>query len=280
MSMPLTHALAGQAISPHCVVPLRLTSAFEQKLAQGLLRRVETKELLFAEGDAATHVYRIETGAIALNKVLADGRRQVIGFAYPGDLIGLGVEGEHVMNAQAVKPTRVRCLSLKTLRQAIAEDPTLGIKLYEAVARELAATRDLMLTTGQRSALERVASFLLALSRRNQRHGQDPTSFELPMTRTDIGDFLGLTIETVSRTFSKLRQLGLIELPCSNHVRLRDLQELKRRADGEVLECSRASAAEPDQRQGARHAPAGHARAAALARGGERAMPRLSLVAA
>src|SRR5215510_4736566 len=233
MSMPLTHTLADQAISPHCVLPSRLTSGFEQKLAHGVLRRIEAKELLFAEGDAATHVYRIETGAIALNKVLADGRRQVIGFAYPGDLIGLGVEGEHVINAQAVKPTRVRCLSLASLRQSIAEDPTLAIKLYEAVARELAATRDLMLTTGQRSAVERVASFLVALSRRNQRHGQDPTRFELPMTRTDIGDFLGLTIETVSRTFSKLKQIGLIELPCSNQVRLCDLEKLKCRADGE-----------------------------------------------
>src|SRR5262245_45623822 len=276
MSIQLHLPSADHSLSLRSAISPRLTSGFEQKLAQGLLRRVETRELLFAEGDAATHVYRIETGAIALNKVLADGRRQVIGFAYPGDLIGLGVEGEHVMNAQAVKPTRVRCLSLGTLRQAIAEDPTLGIKLYEAMARELAATRDLMLTTGQRSAVERVASFLLALSPRNQRHGQDPTSVELPMTRTDIGDFLGLTIETVSRTFSKLKQLGLIELPCSNHVRLRDLEALKRKADGELLEGSRPSAAEPDERRGAPQASTRHA----LARGGERAMSQLSLAAA
>ena len=166
-----------------------------------------------------SHVYRIETGAIALYKVLADGRRQVMGFAYPGDIIGLGVEDEHAMNAQAVKPTRVRCLPVAALRQSAAKDPMLGFKLYEALARELAATRDLMLTTGQRSAMERVAGFLLAFSRRNQRNGQDPTTFELPMTRTDIGDFLGLTIETVSRTFTKLKVLQLIELPHSNQVR-------------------------------------------------------------
>jgi CRP-like cAMP-binding protein len=115
----------------------------------------------------------------------------------------------------------------------MAEDATLGIKLYEALARELAATRDLMLTTGQRSAIERVAGFLLAFSRRNQRNSQDPTRFELPMTRADIGDFLGLTIETVSRTFTKLKQLDLIELPCSNQVRLLDIAALKGLADGE-----------------------------------------------
>jgi CRP-like cAMP-binding protein len=214
-------------------VAARPVVGFEQSLTQASLRRIEEKEFLFAEGDAISHVYRIETGAIALYKVLADGRRQVMGFAYPGDIIGLGVEGEHDMNAQAVKPTRVRCLPMASLRESVTNDPTLGFKLYEALARELAATRDLLLTTGQRSAMERVAGFLLAFSRRNERNGQDPTTFELPMTRTDIGDFLGLTIETVSRTFTKLRVLQLIELQHSNQVRLLALDELESLADGE-----------------------------------------------
>jgi CRP-like cAMP-binding protein len=109
MLMQSPQTLTHRAFAAPSLMSAQLTSSFEQKLAHGVLRRVEVKELLFAEGDPSSHVYRIETGAIALNKVLADGRRQVIGFAYPGDLIGLGVEGEHVMNAQAVKPTRVRC---------------------------------------------------------------------------------------------------------------------------------------------------------------------------
>jgi CRP/FNR family transcriptional regulator len=94
-----------------------------------------------------------------------------------------------------------------------------------------------MLTTGQRSAIERVAGFLLAFSRRNERNGQDPTTFELPMTRADIGDFLGLTIETVSRTLSKLKLVGLIELPKSNHVNLLDIEELESLAAGEECRC-------------------------------------------
>src|SRR5262245_36768827 len=220
----------SSAFRPHQVT--RSGAGFEQTLAQGQLRRVEAKEFLFAEGDTISHVYRIETGALALYKVLADGRRQVIGFAYPGDIVGLGIDDEHTMNAQAVKPTRVRCLPLISLRQSAASDPALGFKLYEALARELAATRDLMLTTGQRSAMERLASFLLAFSRRNQRNGQDPTSFELPMTRTDIGDFLGLTIETVSRSFTKLKLMSLIELPHSNQVKLLDVDGLAALANG------------------------------------------------
>lgn len=154
--------MAARSLSLRSVVPKCLTSGFEQKLTQGVLRRVEAKQLLFAEGDAVTHLYRIETGAIAL-QVLADRRRQVMGFAYPGDLVGLGIEGEHVMNAQAIKPTRVRCLAIASLRQSIADDPTLGFKLYEALARELATTRDLVLTTGQRSA-ERASGFFASQS--------------------------------------------------------------------------------------------------------------------
>lgn len=210
-------------------------SSLDQTLAvvQGSWRRVAAKERVFAEGDPITHMFCVETGIIALYRVLANGRRQIVGFAYPGDLIGLGAQSEHVMSAQAIESARLRCVPMAALYRSAAQDPALGFKLYEAVARELAATRDLMLTTtGQRSAAERVASFLLAFSRRSERNGQDPSEFELPMTRADIGDFLGLTIETVSRTFTKLRTLGIIELPQSNRVRLVAMVQLEALAAG------------------------------------------------
>ena len=98
-------------------------AASSRPLRRRRLRRVEAKEFVFAEGDPTTHVFRVETGAIALYKVLADGRRQIVGFAYPGDLIGLGAQGEHVMNAQAIKPTRLRCLPIATLHHSAAKDP-------------------------------------------------------------------------------------------------------------------------------------------------------------
>jgi CRP/FNR family transcriptional regulator len=207
-------------------------AGFEHSLAQSSVRRVEAKEFVFAEGDPTTHLFRVETGAIALYRVLVDGRRQIVGFAYPGDLIGLGAEGAHAMNAQAIKSTRLRCLPIGPLHQSASRDAALAFKLYEAMTRELAATRDLMLITGQRSAMERVVGFLLAFSRRNERNGQDPAVIELPMTRADIGDFLGLTIETVSRTFTKLKAIGLIELPQSNRVKLTDIDELESLAEG------------------------------------------------
>jgi CRP-like cAMP-binding protein len=242
MSTISAQSVADRAFAPRAAVGLRAEAGFEDRLTQAPLRRIEAKELLFAEGDAASHLYRIETGAIALYTVLNDGRRQIMGFAYPGDLLGLGIKREHDMNAQAIKPTRVRCLSAASLRQAAAKDPALALKLYEALAAELAATRDLLITTGQRSALERVAGFLLAFSR-NDRNGLDPEAFELPMTRTDIGDLLGLTIETVSRTLTKLRSLRVIELPRCHEVRVRNLDALERMAEGAGQEASHASQA-------------------------------------
>src|SRR5262249_27423681 len=199
-------------------------ASFEQNLARSSLCGVETKEFIFAEGDPITHVYLVETGAVALYKVLADGRRQIVGFAYPGDFIGLGAHGEHLMNAQVKNPTRLRCPPVPLLRKGARRDPLVGLQLYEALAGEWAPTRDLMLTIGRRSAMERVAVFLLAFSRRNQSNGQDRSSFELPMTRADIADFLGLTIETVSRTFTKLKMLGLIDLPRSDRIKLVDIR--------------------------------------------------------
>jgi CRP/FNR family transcriptional regulator len=201
-------------------------------ISRAPVRTVEAKEHVFTEGDDRSHLYRVEAGAICLYKVLPDGRRQVLGFAYPGDLIGLGSLGEHQFNAQATRPSRLRSLPWRTVQQVARHDPGLGIKLYEVISQELAAAHDLLLTTGQRTAVERVAAFLLAMSRRSQRRSGDSAVIELPMTRSDIGDFLGLTIETVSRTFTKLRQLRVIDLAQSTRVQVLDSDALERLAEG------------------------------------------------
>ena len=131
-----------QTLSLQPAVNARPAGALDETLAQATLRRIEAKEFVFIEGDSTTHVFRVETGAVALYKVLADGRRQVVGFAYPGDLIGLGAQGEHVMNAQAIKPTRLRCLGMTALHRSAAQDPDLAFKLYEALADHRTAQRN------------------------------------------------------------------------------------------------------------------------------------------
>lgn len=203
-----------------------------QRLVDGPVRTFEAKEHIFRDGDAVTHVYQVEIGHVCIYKMMSDGRRQVIDFAYPGDLIALGAIGEHTANAVATTRTRVHCLPVASIRQVMRQDARLGFKLYEAMSRELMAARELLFTVTQRTATERVASFLLALSRRNERHGEVASEFVLPMTRSDIADFLGLTIETVSRTFTKLRSEGVIELAQSVLVTIRDHNALARLAEG------------------------------------------------
>jgi CRP/FNR family transcriptional regulator len=208
----------------------------DEFLAQACLRRIEAKEFVFMEGEPVKQVYRVEAGAVSLYRILPDGRRQILGFAYPGDIIGLGVQREYIINAQAIKPTKLRSMSLATLHQTAARNPKLSFTLYQAVANDLAATRDLLMTTGHRSACERVAAFLLALSERNIRKGESPRVIELPMTRSDIADFLGLTVETVSRTITKMKTRRLIDLPQCARIHLRDIEALQALAEGDDSE--------------------------------------------
>jgi CRP/FNR family transcriptional regulator, anaerobic regulatory protein len=193
---------------------------------RGTIRRVEAKEHVFCEGDPRTHVFRIEEGVIALSKLLSDGRRQVIDFAYPGDYIGLGILNDHIFDAQATCAAKIRCLPASALEQAAALDASLALKLYKAVSAELLAARSLLVSVGQGTAMERLASFLLGLHHRSM-DNSDVDVVNLPMRRSDIADLLGLTIETVSRTITKLRSLRVIDVVHGTEVRILDCDRLE-----------------------------------------------------
>jgi len=196
-------------------------------------RVLQAREHVFFEGDPKDHIYQVEKGTVCLYKTLPDGRRQIVDFAYPGDFIGLGAPGEHVFSVQAITLTRLRCLPAGLLHEIARHHPEIGLQLYRAISDQLLAARDLLLTVGQRNATERLAALLFALSRRNERNDADPARIALPMTRADIADFLSLTIETVSRTFTKLRQSGIIDLMQSSLVIICDRRALERLAAGD-----------------------------------------------
>ncbi len=206
----------------------------EDHLKRGQLRGIEAKDHVFVEGDLKSEVYLVESGALCLYKVLPDGRRQVIGFAFRGDVVGLHFGALETCNAQATVATRVRCLPMLQLSSLARKDPAIAIRMFETVSDQLNSANDHLVSVVQRSATERVASFLFDLSKRNETRALNDTAIELPMTRTDIADFLGLTIETVSRTFTKLRMLGLIAIEQCTSITLLDLDELRRLADGGV----------------------------------------------
>lgn len=207
--------------------------SFADEMLTGPTRVIDAREHLFCEGDRAAHVYLVEAGHVCIYRMMPDGRRQVIDFAYPGDVIGLGALGTHATNAQATIKTWVRSIPVATLHTVAASDAKLGRKLYEALSQELLAAREHLFTVSQCTASERVATFLLALSRRNGRRGENPAEIVLPMTRNDIADFLGLTIETVSRTFSRFRADRLIAIEHCILVTLIDAEGLAAVATGE-----------------------------------------------
>ena len=195
---------------------------------------MQAREHVFFEGDPINHIYQVENGTVCLYKTLQDGRRQIVDFAHAGDFIGLGAGGDHVFSAQAITLTRLRCLPAGALHEIACHNPDIGMQLYRALSDQLLAARDLLLTVGQRNATERLAALLLALSRRNERNGTNHARIALSMTRADIADFLSLTVETVSRTFTKLRQSGIIDLVHSSLVVVKDRHALEQLAAGEA----------------------------------------------
>ena len=203
-----------------------------QRLMAGSCRTYQAGECIFREGDDAAHVYKVELGCLCIHRSMLDGRRQIIDFAYPGDFIGLAVLKEHSTNAETLNLVRLRSYSKARLHQSAQNDAQLGLRLFELVSRELSAAQRMLFTLNKRSACERVANFLVDLSKRMERNGGDPFLLVLPMTRADIGDLLGLTIETVSRTMSKFRQCGLISLTQCAIVTIVDIEALGKIANG------------------------------------------------
>jgi CRP/FNR family transcriptional regulator len=147
-----------------------------------------------------------------LYKLLPDGRRQIVGFALPGDFLGMTVSARHSFSADAIGPVAICRFSKAAFARFIEDKPHLLRRINELAVRELSQAQDHMVLLGRRSAEEKVATFLLGWRDRLARAAGPAKTVPLPMSRQDIADFLGLTIETVSRTFTKLERDGVIDI--------------------------------------------------------------------
>lgn len=170
-------------------------------------------------------------------KLLGDGRRQVTGFLFAGDFLGLIHNEAYAYSAEALAPTKLCRFPRRKLEALLDEMPNLEQRLLVMASHELAAAQDQMMLLGRKSARERVVSFILMLSnsaarRGAARRGRPGDPVLLPMSRSDIADYLGLTVETVSRTFTRLKKQGLIELLDEKRIRLAKRQALREIADG------------------------------------------------
>ncbi|HEU0223381.1 MAG TPA: helix-turn-helix domain-containing protein [Paracoccaceae bacterium] len=162
---------------------------------------------LFWEGDAAAGIFLIGQGMLRLYRSLSDGRRVITGFATKGDIIGLAFRSRYLCTAEALADVRVRRISRRRLGEAIDAQPGLRPQLLDAISDELSRAQDQILLLGRQTAEERVASFLLTMA---EQAGPGQVLINLPMTRLDMADYLGLTIETVCRVLSRMQRDGLI----------------------------------------------------------------------
>ena len=225
---------ATAAIAPKAFVPPLSSGKWGEEVdarrpvdvlgALGVVTSYDRNAEIYGEDEAAEHVYVMLTGAVRICKLLGDGRRQIEAFCLPGDVFGWEATQRHRFSAEAVSDCKVVRIKRSILFARAADDAELAHALWALTAAQLHRAQDHLLVLGRKNAQERVASFLLDLAGRSE---ADANEVILPMSRQDIADYLGLTIETVSRALTHLEEKAAIALPSSRRVVLRDRNALR-----------------------------------------------------
>lgn len=203
------------------------------RLSRHTIRReVPDGTELVAAGEPITRLGNILSGVVKLIMAMPDGRQQIVGLQFAPDFLARPFAEVSEVRAEAAGPVRVCTFPRAALEAMAREAPELGRRLHDQHLRELDEARGWMLTLGRKTAAERVASFLLFVARHADPEGVSDRRVDIPLTRADIADFLGLTVETVSRQFSALRRSGFISLEISRSVRILDPVGLETVAGG------------------------------------------------
>jgi CRP/FNR family transcriptional regulator len=213
-----------------------LSSAQLAELAKHTNKTVYHAEApITADGDRIERYANILSGVVKLAKLTADGRQQIVGLQFAPDFLGRPFSEQSEFDVEAATDVRVCSFPRQVLNKLVQENPELQHRLHEQTLKELDEARDWMLTLGRKSAAERVANFLYFIAwhidpEAQKKDGQ--VQFDIPLKRSDMADFLGLTIETVSRQLTKLRQAQVIDLPNSRGVLVRNMARLRAAAEG------------------------------------------------
>jgi CRP/FNR family transcriptional regulator len=194
---------------------------------------VRARDVIFLQGDPSAQVFALVSGAARLTRLLPDGRRAAIGFRFAGDLIGYTPAAEYPFGAEALGDATLCRMDRGHLDLVLRTNPAIERSLLDLCARELAATQDQVMALARFTAEERVATFLVALAGAHAARGRIGRVLDLPGTRADLGDLLGLTLETVSRVISAFRRRGWIALHAQSGVELIEPQQLRALARGE-----------------------------------------------
>ncbi len=192
------------------------------------LETIEAGAAILWQGDAAAHVFAVEEGVLRVFRILGDGRRVITGFLYPGAILGVSLRDRYLYNAEAVTAAKIRRFARSRLQDAIAQAPELRPQLFARLCDDMEAAQDQMVLLARKSAEERVCSFLLVIARRMRCDRQAEAIIEIPMSRLDMADHLGMTVETVSRTMSRLASRGVITPAGRRGVTIRQYERLLR----------------------------------------------------
>jgi CRP/FNR family nitrogen fixation transcriptional regulator len=194
----------------------------------GSRRNLARDEEIYGEGDTSNCWYKVVAGTVRISKLLADGRRHIAEFCFSGDCFGFDNTTERLYSAEAVGDVVVMRFPRAATDRLIDENPQLARRLCDMMLRDLAHAQTRMLLLGRMTAVERVASFLVEMfDRRDAKR-----AVELPMSRTDIADYLGLTIETVCRVLSAFKRAGTIAIPTPHRIELCDRRTLEAVGEG------------------------------------------------
>jgi CRP/FNR family transcriptional regulator len=185
------------------------------------------KETIFLQNDTSKYLYNITEGNVKIYQLLDDGRIQIIGFLYPGDFFGSYSNNKYNYCAESIGNLKTCAFDQKILDKYLDENPVLAKELLNKTSYELTLAQDRLTVLGKLKATERITKFLLNISEQRKRIGWKNNPISLPMTRQDIADYLGLTIETVSREFSNLKSSNIIKGITSKKIYLTDFEKLE-----------------------------------------------------
>jgi CRP/FNR family transcriptional regulator len=233
-SQPNERTFAPPARCDMCIARYRalcstLSGEQLERLANvGRRRTVPANQYIFRDGDEVLHFASILSGVVKLIKTTADGEQHIIGLMYAQDFLGHTFGKNHRFSAAAATEVELCTFPRRPFGRLLDDYPSMERWLFEFTVRELDHCRDWTLTLGRKSSYERVASLLLIIARRARYTGNGPlprnyAQFELPLMRSELADYLGLTLETVSRMISKLKRKGLIELRSTREVIVPDI---------------------------------------------------------
>ncbi len=209
----------------------KLDSSHEFNNTNSRQRFFEPRSLIKRQGDLTDSVYFLESGFLALSKTASNGRRQIINFIFPGEYCGITKRDHFPFDIECLSFASLRIISKDHFENTLHSNSTLMKKIYEQQVYWNDGLEELIFLLGAKSTEEKIASFLIFLNIRQYRYLQDPLYKEIPLSRTDIGDFLGMRVETVSRTLTKLRKLNAIKFYGNNRIKILDFSLLVKIAE-------------------------------------------------